>query len=90
MPTPPNSSTQLVSPIIGPSSGEAIAEVASASGAAPTTLRLEASALRDLKWMSELFSEILLPADANELLNIPQKEMRKVAVNCLIRICFFL
>ena len=37
----------------------------------PTDLRLEASALRDYKLAYELFTGMLLPTDANELLDVP-------------------
>ena len=40
--------------------------------------------MRDYKLANELFSGMLLPVDANKLLDIPQKEVRKAAVECII------
>ena len=87
---PPSSPAQAVSPIVGPSSDEVTVEMANASGATPTTLTLETSALRDSRLASELLSGMLLPAGANQLLNVPRKEMRKAAVNYLVWVCFLL
>nr|XP_010907555.1 ankycorbin-like [Elaeis guineensis] len=88
--TPSSSSAQPASPIVGPPSDEATAEAVSVSRATSATLRLKASALRDTRLASELLSRMLLLADANELLNISRKEMRKVAVNYLIWLTYYL
>ena len=90
LPMPPSSSIQPVSPIVSPPSDEATVKVASASGVALTTLRLEASALRDSRLASELLSAMLLPTNTNEPLNVPRKELRKTAVNYIIQVCFLL
>ena len=81
---PSSSLTRRVSPTVEPSSNEAPVEVANASRIVPPGLKLEASVLRDPMLVSKLLSGLFLSIDANELLGIPRREMRRGAVDCFI------
>ena len=56
------------------------------SGIMLVRLKLEASMLRDPTLVNELFSRLLLPVDVNKLLSISWREIRRRAVDYLIRI----
>ena len=55
-----------------------------AFGTVPAGLKLETSALEDYKLVHELFTRMLLPADANKLLVELHGAIRKGTVECFI------
>ncbi|XP_073101156.1 uncharacterized protein [Elaeis guineensis] len=56
----------------------------------PAGLKLEAQALLDYKLAHEIFSGMFLLADANDLLNILWKEMRKTVIESFIQVTHYL